>query len=94
MILAATKNDIILDNLDVEDLALLENCSDNVVIEILKGDESAQYSLGDVWELEDLASFEPGDRLLSSYVDESAIPFKFEKRKGYYAGEHIYECVE
>jgi hypothetical protein len=92
--LVVSKNDILLENLDSEDLALLEKTEDSAVIEILKGDESAQYSLGEVWELKDLASFEPGDRLLSSYVDESEIPFKFEKRKGYYAGEFIYECAE
>ena len=91
--LVISKNDILLDNLDSEDLALLENTQDNAVIEILKGDESTQYELGEVWEPQDLASFEPGDRLLSSYVNESEIPFRFEKRKGYYAGEFIYECI-
>jgi hypothetical protein len=91
--LVVSKNNIILDNLDAEDLALLEKTQGSAVIEILEGDESMQYSLGEVWELKDLASFEPGDRFLSSYVDEGEIPFKFEKRKGYYTGEFIYECI-
>lgn len=91
--LVISKNDIILDNLDIEDLALLEKTQDSTVIEILEGDESAQYSLGEVWELQDLSSFKPGDKLLSSYVEESEIPFRFEKRKGYYAGEYVYECI-
>lgn len=93
MTLVIHKNNIAFDNLDSEDLELLESADDNAVIEILDGDESLQRSLGEVWSLADLATFEAGDRLVSSYVDESEIPFAFEKKSGYYAGEFIYECV-
>jgi len=91
--LVISKNDISHDNLDKEDLEFLKGLDDSMVVEILDGDESIQHSLGEAWELHKLASFEPGDRLVSSYINESDIPFQFEKKQSFYSGEFIYVCI-
>lgn len=91
--LVMSKNDIAFDNLDAEDLEQLEKAKDDAVIEILEGDESIQRVLGEIWGVEDLKTFEPGDRLVTSYLDEASIPFSYQKKKGYYSGEFIYECI-
>lgn len=91
--LVMTKNDIVLDSLDAEDLQILENADDYDCFEILEGDESLQYRLGEKWKLADLKTFEPGDRLVSSYIDSSEIPFPFHRERGYFTNEFIYKCL-
>ncbi len=89
-----TKNNVILDRLDEEDLKYLEKLDDYNVVQILDGDESMQFALGEAWTLDELQTFEPGDKLLSSYVDESKIPFPYRKYPAHYKGEWFYECME
>ena len=91
--LVKTKNDIAFDDLDGEDLKIVENADDYDCFEILDGDESTQRTLGEKWKLSDLKSFEAGDRLVSSYVDPTEIPFPFRRKKGYFGNEFIYECI-
>ncbi len=88
-----SRNDVVADNLDSESLNFLMALGDEAIVEIAEGDESTTYRLGCSGTIANLDFFESGDRLISSYIEESGIPFKYIRKEGRRPGEFIYECI-